>query len=235
VGEPAPDRRDTTLLLVMVVAAAATDAISYLGLGKVFPANMTGNTVLLGIGLATGDLSSAGRSAVALGGFVLGAAITGASGHGRGWASEPLFGAASEAALVITALLWWLIDPHPVRLALIVLLSLAMGGQSAAISRLGFGVSTTYITGTWTATSSWVGRRLLGRRTDTDAAPDTGPGTEQRHRLQAAVVVSYFGTACLAAYLFHNWQAWALTLPAAALVAATTGCVGIRANRVHRT
>ena len=228
-GEPAPDRRDTTLLLVMVVAAAATDAISYLGLGKVFPANMTGNTVLLAIGLATGDPSSAGRSAVALGGFVLGAAITGASGHGRGWASEPLFGAATEAALVGAALLWWLIDPHPVRLALIVLLSLAMGGQSAAISRLGFGVSTTYITGTWTATSSWLGRRLLGRRNDTD------PDTEQRHRLQAAVVVSYFGTACLAAYLFRHWQAWALTLPAAALVAATAGCVGIRANRVHRT
>jgi uncharacterized membrane protein YoaK (UPF0700 family) len=170
---------------------------------------------------------------VALGGFVLGAAITGASGHGRGWASEPLFGAATEAALVGAALLWWLIDPHPVRLALIVLLSLAMGGQSAAISRLGFGVSTTYITGTWTATSSWLGRRLLGRRNDTD--PDTEPGTVQRHRLQAAVVVSYFGTACLAAYLFRHWQAWALTLPAAALVAATAGCVGIRANRVHRT
>ena len=231
--EPTPDRRDTTLLLVMVVAAAATDTVSYLGLGKVFPANMTGNTVLLGIGLATGDLASAGRSAVALGGFVLGAAITGASGHGRGWASGPLFGAATEAVLVLAALFWWLIDPHPVRLALIVLLSLAMGGQSAAISRLGFGVSTTYITGTWTATSSWLGGRLRRRSTDDDA--DTDPDTEQRHRLQAVVVVSYFGTACLAAYLFHHWQAWALTLPVAALLAATAGCVGIRANRVHAT
>ncbi len=36
----------------LAVVAAATDALSYLGLGKVFPANMTGNTVLLGIGIA---------------------------------------------------------------------------------------------------------------------------------------------------------------------------------------
>lgn len=234
-GEPAPDRRDTTLLLVMVVAAAATDAISYLGLGKVFSANMTGNTVLLGIGLATGDLGSAGRSGVALGGFVLGAAVTGASGHRRGWASGPLFGAATEAALVAAALAWWLADPHPERLGLIVLLSLAMGRQSAAISRLGFGVSTTYITGTWTATSRWLGARLraLGAGGERDA--DADAGAERRHRLQAAVVAGYFGTACLAAYLFHNWQAWALMLPAAALLVATAACVGIRAQRVHAT
>jgi hypothetical protein len=81
-----------------------------------------------------------------------------------------------------------------------------------------------------------VGRRgsaRLRRRSDND--PETDPEAEQRHRLQAAVVVSYFGTACLAAYLFHHWQAWGLTLPAAALVAATAGCVGIRENRVHAT
>ncbi|MBO0875643.1 MAG: DUF1275 domain-containing protein, partial [Pseudonocardia sp.] len=66
-----------TLLLGLTVVAASIDALSYLGLGRVFPANMTGNTVLLGIGLATGDIDAAARSAAALGAFVLGAAVVG--------------------------------------------------------------------------------------------------------------------------------------------------------------
>ncbi|MGB8995910.1 MAG: DUF1275 family protein, partial [Pseudonocardiaceae bacterium] len=43
------------------------------------PANMTGNTVLLGVGLATGDMPEATRSATALGAFLLGAAAIGAA------------------------------------------------------------------------------------------------------------------------------------------------------------
>lgn len=53
----------------LAVVAAATDALSYLGLGKVFPANMTGNTVLLGIGIAEGDWGAALHSVCALGGL----------------------------------------------------------------------------------------------------------------------------------------------------------------------
>lgn len=37
------------LLLLLACAAGAIDAISYLGLGRVFTANMTGNTVLLSL------------------------------------------------------------------------------------------------------------------------------------------------------------------------------------------
>jgi uncharacterized membrane protein YoaK (UPF0700 family) len=44
-------RRDI-LLLVLTWAAGSVDAISFLALGRVFTANMTGNTVLLGLHLA---------------------------------------------------------------------------------------------------------------------------------------------------------------------------------------
>jgi len=43
------------LLLLLACAAGAIDAISYLGLGRVFTANMTGNTVLLGLALVQAD------------------------------------------------------------------------------------------------------------------------------------------------------------------------------------
>ena len=66
-------------LLLLTVVSACMDAISYLGLGHVFPANMTGNTVLLGIGLATGDHTGALRSATALVAFLVGASSIGAS------------------------------------------------------------------------------------------------------------------------------------------------------------
>jgi uncharacterized membrane protein YoaK (UPF0700 family) len=41
-------------LLALTWAAGSVDAISYLGLGHVFTAMMTGNTVLLGLALAQG-------------------------------------------------------------------------------------------------------------------------------------------------------------------------------------
>lgn len=44
------------LLLGLTWSAGFLDAISFLGLGNVFTANMTGNTILLGIALGRGDL-----------------------------------------------------------------------------------------------------------------------------------------------------------------------------------
>src|SRR6059058_4758759 len=39
-------------LLVLTFSTGIVDAVSYLGLGRVFTANMTGNVVLLGFGIA---------------------------------------------------------------------------------------------------------------------------------------------------------------------------------------
>ena len=51
-----------SMLLLLTLVAASVDAISYLGLGHVFTAMMTGNTVLLGLALAQGEV--AGSSAI---------------------------------------------------------------------------------------------------------------------------------------------------------------------------
>ena len=63
------------LLLLLTCAAGAVDAISYLGLGHVFTAMMTGNTVLLGLAVGQGHLGAAVRSVVALIGFSLGVIV----------------------------------------------------------------------------------------------------------------------------------------------------------------
>jgi uncharacterized membrane protein YoaK (UPF0700 family) len=189
--------RDAALLVLTAVAAAA-DAISYLGLGKVFPANMTGNTVLMGIGLAEHDYARAGRSAVALGGFVAGAAIVGASWGGR--RTRTVFGLVLEAAAICAAAgLWAALGHSPAggpRYALVALFGGAMGAQSGVAAGLRVGVSTTYITGTWTAVSTGVASLLRPRRSADETRPPARLGR------QIAVVVCYFGAALLAAYLF---------------------------------
>lgn len=51
--DPAVSRPLTVrVLLALTVTTGMVDAVSYLGLGHVFTANMTGNVVLLGFGIA---------------------------------------------------------------------------------------------------------------------------------------------------------------------------------------
>src|SRR2546422_4777341 len=79
------ERRDTllpsvpfgrdVLLLLLTWAAGNADAISYLGLGHIFTAMMTGNTVLLGLAVGQGEAFAALRSILALGAFLAGVAL----------------------------------------------------------------------------------------------------------------------------------------------------------------
>src|SRR5215472_15796501 len=62
------------LVLLLAFTAGCVDAVSYLGLGHIFTANMTGNTVLLGLALGQAQWFAALRSAVALAGYLAGAA-----------------------------------------------------------------------------------------------------------------------------------------------------------------
>ena len=63
------------LVLLLTAVGGYVDGVSYLALGRVFTVNMTGNTVLLGLSLVQGDAAGAGRSALALGGFLVGGAL----------------------------------------------------------------------------------------------------------------------------------------------------------------
>jgi uncharacterized membrane protein YoaK (UPF0700 family) len=191
--------------------------VSYLELGQVFPANMTGNTVLLAIGTATADYASALRSLLALGGFVVGAFLAGlATGrHATDLRAVRMRAVLlAEFAVQVAALGWWLTLPsHPhgaAQLALIGMFGMAMGLQSAAISRLPVGVSTTYITGTWTAVSTWAAAGFL-RRSDelADRSSDA--------RVQVPVLAWYFAAALCAGYLFRAAGGAVAAIPAGAV------------------
>ena len=206
-------RRVDPALLLLSATAASTDALSYLGLGHVFPANMTGNTVLLGVGLAGPDRSSAARSAVALGGFAFGVVVVTLLSRLRAVAARGvamLLGA--EWAAVLAAAIWWCaVGDHPrgaTRFGLIVLVSVAMGAQSAVISQLDVGVTTTYITGTWVAAFvTWCGR-----------SSDDDSGETQPRRL--GVLACYLGAAIVSGLLWKLFGASALFFAVVLLAAA---------------
>lgn len=222
------------LLLALTVVAASIDALSYLGLGHVFPANMTGNTVLLGIGLATGDVDAAARSATALGGFVLGAAVVGGALAGR----RPSGAAFTTVVLIeigMTAALagWWLgvgvgAPAGAARYGLIALAGATMGAQSGLTRSLAVPVATTYITGTWTGVSAGVAT-LLRRRASQGAGG-------RSLALQALVVVSYLAAAAgsAVAYRFIGAAATAVPLAVLVLLAVADGIVRARSHRATR-
>jgi len=149
-----------SMLLALTWAAGSVDAISYLGLDHVFTAMMTGNTVLLGLALAQGEVLAVLRSIIALMGFAIGVFI-GAIIVERD--SQPVeWPEAVTGALVVEATILGLFSAISYLIGegrsagavylLITLLAFAMGIQSAAVRRLGVpGIATTYITGTLTS------------------------------------------------------------------------------------
>ncbi|HZV50796.1 MAG TPA: YoaK family protein [Candidatus Dormibacteraeota bacterium] len=149
-----PTPRREARLLALTVTAGWVDALSFLGLGRVFTSNMTGNTVLLGLALAQARGAEVERSAIALGGFVLGAALgsrlAGWGGPPGGWPIRVTLTLTVElAVLTAFAALWsWGTQPPATGLGLLVALAaLGMGLQSVAARRLGIpGVTTTVVT-----------------------------------------------------------------------------------------
>lgn len=208
-------------LILLTGTAASADAISYLGLGHVFPANMTGNTVLLAVGLASGKHAAAIRSAVALGSFVVGAAAAARGGSPRGWSRRLVWPLLGELALLVAAAVWWgSLDAKPggaPRYALIALFSVAMGVQSAVVTQLGLGVSTTYVTGTWTSVSRWVARTVTRRPADDAASSEDPPA------VKIVVLACYFGVALGAGYCYHVEGAYAVIITAGTAAAAAVG------------
>jgi uncharacterized membrane protein YoaK (UPF0700 family) len=224
---PSTRTRDS-LLLALSFAAGYVDALSYLGLNRVLTANMTGNTVLLAIGLAQLDTDAAIRSSVALAGFLGGAAV-GAWMVERDRSEEPWPRVVTLALTVEAVILcvfaagWqWVGDtPAPLPLAILIVLSaLAMGVQSAAVRRLEVsGIATTYITGTLT---QLVARFM--RPTPQNSNP------RSRHRmLLGAVWVVYFGGAAVAAIDLRLSSLVAQVLPIAVVL-----CVVVMAALAFR-
>ena len=131
------------LLLVFTLLTGLVDAISYLGLGQVFVANMTGNVVFLGFALAGAKGLSFAASLVAIVAFLAGAAAGGRLGvrvgshRGRLFAITTYIKIALVGAAFATSLAGLDFSGGVVRYVFIVLLSLSMGMQNATARRLG--------------------------------------------------------------------------------------------------
>jgi uncharacterized membrane protein YoaK (UPF0700 family) len=161
---PAPGDRHGPLAPMMVALTLLTglvDAVSYLKLGHVFVANMTGNVVFLGFALAGAGGLSVAASLIALGSFLIGAFAGGRLGlrnaahRGRLLRSAT----AAQATLILIALVAAVLAGEPlgqaIRYALIVVLALAMGVQNAAAQRLAVPeLTTTVLTRTLTGLAS---------------------------------------------------------------------------------
>ncbi|WP_224274213.1 YoaK family protein [Streptomyces sp. LS1784] len=146
-----------SMLLVLTVVTGVVDAVSYLELGHVFVANMTGNVVFLGFALAGAANLSATASLAALAAFVLGALAGGhlarrLPGH-RGHLLTAAV--AVQSVLVAAATVLAAVAGHtsdPARYTLIGLLGFAMGGQNAVVRALKVpDLTTTVLTMTITA------------------------------------------------------------------------------------
>ena len=151
-------------LLALTGVTGLVDAVSFLGLGHVFTANMTGNVVLLGFAVAGAPGLSIARSSTSLVAFLVGAALGGRLGVAMATASRRrwLFTvAASEAALLIAAALVSIgfdigAATPPSRLyAVIVLTAVAMGLRNATARRLAVpDLTTTVLTLTLTGVAA---------------------------------------------------------------------------------
>ncbi|MQA34405.1 YoaK family protein [Modestobacter roseus] len=143
------------------------DAISYLGLDRVFTANMTGNIVLLGMGLTTDQDIPVRLAAIALAGFAAGALVAARflqrqpTGLQVPLRSLVLIGAL--AVLTAASAVVFLVvpeAPHGLLVGITAALSAGMGMQAVVAKRFGVpDVSTVVLTMTLT---SWVSESRLG-------------------------------------------------------------------------
>lgn len=208
------------MLLVLTVVTGLVDAVSYLELGRVFVANMTGNVVFTGFALAGAPGFSLAASLVALAAFVAGAFTGGLIAHRTGAASHRgrllLYALLAETACVLAALAVTLVSGTPyvggVRFTLVVLLALGLGTQNAAARALAVpDLKTTVLTLTITGTAA-----------DSRAAGGAGSRAGSRALSVAAMFLGAFGGALA---VLHGLPRLPLLLAAALLVAMTLAAV----------
>jgi uncharacterized membrane protein YoaK (UPF0700 family) len=175
----AKDERDRPLLpllFVLTVVTGLVDAVSYLKLGHVFVANMTGNVVFLGFAVAGAQDFSVSASLVAIAAFLAGALAGGRLASSMAEHRARFFAIAVLAKLVLVGAAFVIavamVDDDLVRYQLIVLLALAMGLQNATARALAIpDLTTTVLTLTLTGLAAdsgpaggsnpRAGRRLL--------------------------------------------------------------------------
>jgi uncharacterized membrane protein YoaK (UPF0700 family) len=211
------------LLGVLAFAAGSIDVLSWLALGKVFSAFMTGNVVFLAAGLFAHQSELSLHAAVALCAFGVGAWATAwvmpREDAGVLWPARVTAGLiACALAQLVVWILWLTVGGHPgsTLMVLLAIVAFAMGIQTAAVVALGVhAVFTTAVTATWTV--------LVG-----DAAHWSATATERR-RLTLVLGGTLLG-ALIGALLLAHLRLWMPLLP----VLLTTGVAVAAHHTVER-
>ncbi|MDT4892991.1 MAG: hypothetical protein QOE97_2026 [Pseudonocardiales bacterium] len=140
---PSAARRTAAALLALTVVTGLVDAVSYLRLGRVFVANMTGNVVFIGFGVQAHSGLSVAASLVAIAGFLAGAFAGGrwaaaSADHAARWLGSAF---AAEAVVLAAVALGTAVGALPLRShgswATIAVLAAALGLQNATVRRHG--------------------------------------------------------------------------------------------------
>jgi len=203
------------VLLSMTVVTGLVDSFSYLTLGHVFVANVTGNIVFLGFALAGAPGFSIGASLTAVVAFAAGALVGGRLGarhsdhRGRLHSSA----AAIQAVFLAVAVILAAVSSSPVttafRYPLIAVLAVSMGTQNAAARKLAVpDLTTTVLTLTITGIAA-------------DSTLAGGAGSRAGRRL-TAVAAMLVGALVGAALVLHTSIYYPLLI---ALVAILAGAV----------
>ncbi|GAA2253340.1 MULTISPECIES: YoaK family protein [Kitasatospora] len=204
------------VLMVLTVVSGFLDAVSFLGLGRVFTANMTGNVVLVGFAAAGAPGFSAAASLTSLAGFLAGAVAGGRFAVAMN--SRPThrwFGGALAAEAVLTGLaaaVAALASGEAGRYAVIAVLAVAMGFRNASVRRAAVAdLTTTVLTMT-----------LTGLAADSRPAGGTGPRSGRR---AGAAVAMGLGAFLGAGFQSHHGVAWSLLLGTVVVTALAVGHV----------
>lgn len=216
---PAPGipRRLHAAFAIATFVTGIVDAVSYLGLGHVFSANMTGNVVLLGFATAHAPGLSVQRSLIALGAALLGGVFAGRLEmllRGRSRRRWIATAAATECALLLcAALLAFQVRgartlPDGAELGLIALTAVAMGIRNGTIRHIGAAdITTTVLTLT-----------IAGLSSESKLAGGNNPHWGRRTAAVAAMLAGAFAGACLV----QRSLALALGVAATCMVCAAT-------------
>jgi uncharacterized membrane protein YoaK (UPF0700 family) len=209
------------LLVAMTFVTGLVDAFSYLLLGHVFVANMTGNVVLLGFALVGAPGFSVAASVVSMASFAVGALAGGRIGarfaqhRGHLLTTAATLQVAFLVAAVLLAILASTPIPEGYRYPLIAVLAIAMGIQNAAARKLAVPDLTTTVL-TLTITGIAADSRLAG-----------GPGSKVGRRL-VAVAAMLCGAVVGAALVLYVRSIYPLIIAAVvlAVVAAASRLLG---------
>jgi uncharacterized membrane protein YoaK (UPF0700 family) len=202
--------REPLLPALMTVTAVSglIDAVSYLGLGHVFTANMTGNVVIIGFAAAGVPGFSVLGSLVSLAAFLAGAVVAGRletvmrRGDAPRWLRRILV---LETVLLAAATAVAFVASHAVY-ALIALIALAMGLRNGTVRKLAVpDVTTTVLTLT-----------LTGLASDSSLAGGTNPRAGRRVASVLAMLAGALGGALLVQHTGLGWPLLAATVGAAA-------------------